>query len=197
MHSNLGLAYLRCCDYTLAMENFEKALQIQSVSLPADHLDIATTYNNIDTLRCLPSKADSDIALTYNNIENHFDFPIAYSSIGLIHAANGSYTGALINYNKAFSTSASDHPFSSRRYLNIDDVYRTTDNKPLNSNEHSTAYENIADLLFLNDDFKAALEYYKKKSNCSSRENYYTIFGNNRKNAEDDSCNIDQIDFAF
>ncbi|CAF4195658.1 unnamed protein product, partial [Rotaria magnacalcarata] len=47
MHSNLGLAYLRCCDYTLAMKNFEKALQIQFVSLPPDHLNIATTYNNI------------------------------------------------------------------------------------------------------------------------------------------------------
>ncbi|CAM4979913.1 unnamed protein product [Rotaria socialis] len=34
--------------------------------------------------------------------------------------------------------------------------------EPLNFNEHSTAYENIADLLFLKDDFKAALEYYNK-----------------------------------
>ncbi|CAF5101469.1 unnamed protein product, partial [Rotaria magnacalcarata] len=130
MHSNLGLAYLRCCDYTLAMENFEKALQIQFVSLPPDHLNIATTYNNIATiyfeseenyeralenyeraleiqLRCLPSKTDSDIALTYNNIENHFDFSIAYNSIGLIYAANENNTEALIDYNKALSTSIS------------------------------------------------------------------------------------------
>ncbi|CAF4632244.1 unnamed protein product, partial [Rotaria socialis] len=44
---------------------------------------------------------------------------------------NGNYTEALINYNKALSTSTSDHPFSSRTYLNIGDVYRMTDNSHL------------------------------------------------------------------
>ncbi|CAF5162666.1 unnamed protein product, partial [Rotaria magnacalcarata] len=122
MHSNIGLAYLRCCDYTLAMENFEKALQIQFVSLPPDHLNIATTYNNIAAIY-FESEENYERAL--ENYERALEIQL---TIGLIYAANENNTEALIDYNKALSTSISDHPFSSRTHLNIGDVYRKTDN---------------------------------------------------------------------
>ncbi|CAM2720857.1 unnamed protein product [Rotaria socialis] len=190
MHSNLGLAYLRCCDYTLAMENFEKALQIQFVSLPADHLNIATTYNNIATiyfeseenyeralenyekaleiqLRCLPSKADSEIALTYNNI-------------GSIYYRLENYSLALENYKKSVEIMTKclpeNHFDFSIAYNNIGLIYAANGNytealinynKALSTStsDHpfsSRTYLNIGDVYRMTDNSHLALENYEK-----------------------------------
>ncbi|CAM4970633.1 unnamed protein product [Rotaria socialis] len=190
MHSNLGLAYLRCCDYTLAMENFEKALQIQFVSLPADHLNIATTYNNIATiyfeseenyeralenyekaleiqLRCLPSKADSEIALTYNNI-------------GSIYYRLENYSLALENYKKSVEIMTKclpeNHFDFSIAYNNIGLIYAANGNytealinynKALSTStsDHpfsSRTYLNIGDVYRMTENNNLALEHYEK-----------------------------------
>ncbi|CAF4687816.1 unnamed protein product, partial [Didymodactylos carnosus] len=59
----MGLVYKNQGDYEKALKYYEKSLEIKLISLPPNHPDIATTYNNIGLV--YDNQGDYEKALKY------------------------------------------------------------------------------------------------------------------------------------
>ncbi|CAF1465947.1 unnamed protein product [Adineta ricciae] len=75
-------------DYAKALQYYEKGLSIQQQSLPANHPDLATSYNNIGLV--YDHMGDYAKALQY------YEKATSYNNIGLVYGAMGDYAKGCI-----------------------------------------------------------------------------------------------------
>ena len=113
----------------------EKALGIQQQSLPSNHPDLASTYNNIgnvyysmgEYVKALSSHEQA-LAIKQQSLpSNHPDLSLTYNNIGLVYSSMGDYAEALSSHEKALAIQQqslpSNHPNLASTYNNIASVY--------------------------------------------------------------------------
>ncbi|CAF3940758.1 unnamed protein product, partial [Rotaria sp. Silwood1] len=73
--NNLGVIYRQQDDYDQALEYYIQALQVETIALAFDHLDLADTYNSLCTLCCDQAKYKKALEmaeLRLNILKKHF-----------------------------------------------------------------------------------------------------------------------------
>jgi tetratricopeptide (TPR) repeat protein len=119
-----------------AIEFYEKALEIEQKTLPANHPDLAESYNDIG----LVYKNMGEYSKAYSYLEkaleirqktlpaNHPDLAISYNNIGAVYKNMGEYSKALSYHEKALEirqkTLPANHPSLATSYNNIGNVYK-------------------------------------------------------------------------
>jgi tetratricopeptide (TPR) repeat protein len=147
IYNNIGLIYSANAEYTEALDNYNKALSIETIQ---DHPFAARTYLNIGDVHRMTE--NNDLALeSYEkslniqlncSTQNNADLLRTYNVMTVVYNEMNDKERSLEYYKKFL------------QYLLIE--------RPLDFDEHLTAYKNIADLLFMTNDFKAATEHYEK-----------------------------------
>ncbi|CAF1606247.1 unnamed protein product, partial [Adineta ricciae] len=144
-------------DYKMAIEYYEKALEIREKTLPSNHPHLATSYNNIGALYKNMGEYSKALLFHEKALEiyqktlpsNHPHLATSYNNIGALYKNIGEYSKALSFYEKALEirekTLPSNHPHLATSYSCIGGVYD-------NMGEYSKA------LLF----HEKALEIYQK-----------------------------------
>jgi tetratricopeptide (TPR) repeat protein len=121
--------------YTEAIAYYEKSLKICQKTLPANHPNLATSYNNIGGV--YDNMGEYSKALSYYEkaLEikqktlptNHPHLATSYNNIGLVYDNMGEYSKALSYYEKALEicqkTLPANHPHLATSYNNIGGVY--------------------------------------------------------------------------
>jgi tetratricopeptide (TPR) repeat protein len=175
-----------------ALEYYSKSLEIFKETLPPNHPDIATSYNNIGGI--YDNKGDNEKALEYyyKSLEirketlppNHPDIATSYNNIGFIYSKKGDNDKALEYYYKSLEirkeTLPPNHPDIATSYNNIGFIYsKKGDNDkaleyfyksleiyketlPPNHPDIATSYNNIGFIYYNKGDNDKALEYYYK-----------------------------------
>jgi tetratricopeptide (TPR) repeat protein len=136
--------------YAEAIEFYEKALEISQKTLPANHPNLASSYNNIGTV--YDNMGEYSKALSYYEkaLEikqktlpaNHPDLATSYNNIGLVYKNMGEYSKALSYYEKAL------------------EIYQKT--LPANHPDLATSYNNIGQVYDKMGEYSKALSYYEK-----------------------------------
>ncbi|CAF1469701.1 unnamed protein product [Adineta steineri] len=141
-------------DYKKAIWYYEQGLEIKQKSLPSNHPDLATPFNNIGSV--YDNMGEYSKALSFYEKalgiyqetlpSNHPDLATSYSNIGLTYSEMGEYSKALSYYEKAFeilkNTLPSNHPYLATSYSNIGNVHN-------NMGKHSKAllfYEKVLEI---------------------------------------------------
>ena len=149
-YHHLGLIkYLRS-DYQEAVLYYEKAIDIENKTLPANHYLLGTSYNNIALVyyemgEYLEAISFYDKALHIREetlLENHPLLACSYNNIGLVNFAIGEFSKALSFYEKAF--------------------HIQHQNLPGNHPDIATTYGNIGVIYNYMSDYSKALEFYEK-----------------------------------
>ncbi|CAF1512463.1 unnamed protein product [Adineta ricciae] len=179
-------------DYKMAIEYYEKALEIREKTLPSNHPDFATSYNNIGLVYKNMGEYSKALSFYEKALEirektlpsNHPDLATSYNNIGGVCMNMGEYSKALSFYEKALEiwgkTLPSNHPDLATSYNNIGGVYKNMGEyskalsfyekaleiwgKTLPSNHPSlaTSYNNIG-LVHMNmGKYSKALSFYEK-----------------------------------
>ncbi|CAF0926231.1 unnamed protein product, partial [Adineta ricciae] len=122
-------------DYKMAIEYYEKALEINEKTLPSNHPSLATSYNNIGVV--YDSMGEYSKALSFYEKalairekalpSNHPSLATSYNNIGLVYNNMGEYSKALSFYEKSLEirekTLPSNHPSLATSYGCIGLVY--------------------------------------------------------------------------
>jgi tetratricopeptide (TPR) repeat protein len=121
--------------YTEAVTYYEKSLEIKQKSLPANHPNWATFYNNIgavcrnmgEHLKAL-SYYEKALEISQKTLpENHPHLATSYNNIGTVYYNMGEYSKALLYYEKDLEISQKtlpeNHPDLAQSYNNIGGVY--------------------------------------------------------------------------
>ena len=178
--------------YTEALEYYEKDLEIMKKTLPANHPNLATSYNNIGLV--YKSMGEYSKALEYceKSLEirkkalpaNHPGLATSYSNFGSLYNRMGEYSKALEYYEKSLEidqkTLPANHPDFARSYNNIGLVYDSMGEYskaleyyeksieiyqktlPANHPDLATSYNNIGLVYYMMSEYSKALEYYEK-----------------------------------
>ena len=136
-HYNHQLGYIRADqgDYKEALSYFEKCLDMEKKTLPANHPSLATSYNSIGSV--YSNMGEYSKALTYYekclDMEkktlpaNHPSLATSYNNIGSVYDSMGEYSKALSYYEKCLDmrqkTLPANHPDLATSYNNIGSVY--------------------------------------------------------------------------
>ncbi|CAF0851251.1 unnamed protein product [Adineta steineri] len=178
--------------YQEALTYYEKSLAIKQKTLPSNHPDLGTSYNNIglvyyrmgDYPKAL-SYYGKDLAIKQQSLpSNHPDLGMSYNNIGVVYDSMGDYPKALSYYEKALAIKQqslpSNHPDLGMSYNNIGSVYYSMGDYPkalsyyekalaikqqsLPSNHPSLgmSYNNIGSVYYSMGDYPKALSYYGK-----------------------------------
>jgi tetratricopeptide (TPR) repeat protein len=136
--------------YTEAITYYEKSLEIKQKTLPANHPDLADSYNNIGSV--YDDMGEYSKALSYYEkaLEiyqktlpaNHPDLATSYNNIGSVYVNMGEYSKALSSYEKALET------------------YQKT--LPANHPDLATSHNNIGSMYVNMGEYSKALSYYEK-----------------------------------
>ena len=134
-------------EYRVAVQFYEKALEIRQQTLPADHSSLATSYNNIG----LAYKNMGEYSKALSSYEkaldirqktlsaNHASLATSYNNLGAVYHDMGEYSKALSFYEKALDirqkTLPTNHPLLATSYNNIGLVFH-------NIGEYSKALSN-------------------------------------------------------
>ncbi|CAF1663398.1 unnamed protein product, partial [Adineta ricciae] len=175
-----------------AITFYDKSLVLFKKTFPANHPNIATSYNNIGSV--YNSTGDYRKALEYYektlSIQqqslpaNHPDLATSYNNIGLVYDNMGDYRKALEYYEKALSirqqSLPASHPDLATSYNNIGLVYDNMgdyrkaleyyekslsieqQSLPANHPDLAKSYSNIGSVYDNMGDYRKALEYYEK-----------------------------------
>jgi tetratricopeptide (TPR) repeat protein len=178
--------------YTEAITYYEKSLKIGQKTLPANHPDLASSYNNIGGV--YDNMGEYAKALSYYGkaLEikqktlpaNHPDLATSYNNIGAVYYNMGEYSKALSYYEKALEirqkTLPANHPDLATSYNNIGTVYVKMGeySKALSSHEKAleiwqktlpanhpdlaTCYNNIGLVYYNMGEYSKALSSYEK-----------------------------------
>ncbi|CAF1681225.1 unnamed protein product [Adineta ricciae] len=137
-YHQLGLLKSRQGDYKMAIEYYEKALEIREKTLPSNHPDLATSYNNIGAVYMNMGEYSKALSFYEKALEiwektlpsNHPDLATSYNNIGAVYMNMGEYSKALSFLEKALEirekTLPSNHPSLATSYNNIGVVYCNT-----------------------------------------------------------------------
>ena len=180
------------CIYDEALLFYEKALEQTKKEYGENHVDAATSYNNIASIYKKQGKYDEALE-RYNKAldiwksilsENHVDVALSYNNIASVYDTQGKYNEALELYNKALNILKSilgeNHVCIATSYNNIAMVYDKQGKydealelynkaldilKPILSENHvyvATSYNNIASVYDKQGKYDEALELYNK-----------------------------------
>jgi tetratricopeptide (TPR) repeat protein len=177
--------------YPEAITYYEKSLKIRQKTLPANHPDLATSYNNIGNV--YDNMGEYSKALSYYEkaLEisqktlpvNHPDFAHSYNNIGNVYYNMGEYSKALSYYEKALEISRktlpANHPHLATSYNNIGGMYYNMSEYskalsyyekdleinqktlPANHPHLATSYNNIGLVYYNMGEYSKALSYYE------------------------------------
>jgi tetratricopeptide (TPR) repeat protein len=135
IYNQLGWAKDVQGEYKEAIAFFEKAFEIREKILAPNHLDFASSNNNIGNVYCdmgeyLKGLSYLEKALKIRQLSlptNHLDLAVSYNNIGNVHHSMGEYSKALSSYEKALEirrpTLPANHPDLAASYNNIGNVY--------------------------------------------------------------------------
>ncbi|CAF1648639.1 unnamed protein product [Adineta ricciae] len=186
-------------DYKMAIEYYEKALEIDKKALPSNHPDLAQSYNNIGAVYY--NMAEYSKALSFYEKalgirektlpSNHPDLATSYNCIGTVYTNMGEYSKALSFYEKALGirekTLPSNHPSLATSYNNIGLVYMNMGEyskalsfyekaleireKTLPSNHPNlaTSYNNIGSVYYNMGEYSKALTYFERALDIRQR----------------------------
>ncbi|CAF1652307.1 unnamed protein product [Adineta ricciae] len=175
-----------------AITFYDKSLVLFEKTFPANHPDLATSYNNISSVYV--SMGDYRKALDYYektlSIQqqslpaNHPDLATSYSNIGSVYVHIGDYRKALEYFEKTLSIQQqslpANHPDLATSYNNIGLVYNSMgdypkaleyyekallirqQSLPANHPNIATSYNNIGLVYNSMGDYRKALEYFEK-----------------------------------
>jgi tetratricopeptide (TPR) repeat protein len=132
--------------YDKAIEYYEKSLNIRKKSLPENHPDFVTSYNNLSSVYY--NKGEYDKAIEYFNHSldirkislpgNHPDLATSYNDLGAVHRYKGEYNKAIEYFIKSLNIRVEslreNHPDIATSYYNLGIAY-------YNKGEHEKAIE--------------------------------------------------------
>ncbi len=135
IYHQLGLLSQRKCDYSLALEQYEKALEIFSQYPKIDNSILSMIYENIATV--YDDLSQFDKALIYYKkcldikqiVNDDLSIGITYSNIGVTYHQLGDYENAMINHKKSLeilSHLPAYHPSLAATYGNLGSTFRST-----------------------------------------------------------------------
>ena len=119
---NLGGVSLKFAQYDLALEWYQKCLDIYLKTLGAEHPDVATSYNNVGEIWKFKGEYDKALGFFQKCLDiqlktlgdEHPDVAISYYNIGSICYSKGQYDKALGFYQKCLDiqlkTFGDEHP---------------------------------------------------------------------------------------
>ncbi|CAF1279046.1 unnamed protein product [Adineta ricciae] len=98
-------------DYKMAIEYYEKALEIREKSLPSNHPKLATSYSSIGLVYRSMGEYSSALSFLEKALEiyqktlpsNHPDLATLYHSIGSVYRSVGEYSKALTYFERALN----------------------------------------------------------------------------------------------
>jgi tetratricopeptide (TPR) repeat protein len=177
---------------TEAIKYYEKSLKIRQKTRPANHPDLANSYNNIGAVYA--NMGEYSKALSYYEKalkifqktlpENHPNLTNSYNNMGSVYEEMGEYSKALSSHEKALEirqkTFPANHPNLATSYNNMGSVYEKMGeySKALSSHEKAleifqktlpanhpnlaTFYNNMGSVYKKMGDYSKAPSYYEK-----------------------------------
>ena len=133
--NQLGSVYWKMSEYPKALSSFERSLEIKKVTLPPNHLDLATSYNNIGEVYRTMGEYSKALSSFEQSLEvkkvalppNHYDLATSYNNIGSVYRNRGEYSKALVFYERSLEiykiALPPNHPDLATCYNNIGSVY--------------------------------------------------------------------------
>ena len=191
-YNNIGLVYMRQCDYGKALEYHQKALATREKVLGTEHPDTAQSYNNIAGVYYAQGDYGKALEYYFKTSEifekvlgtEHPSTATSYNNIGLVYKRQGDYGKALEYYFKDLAICekvlGTEHPDTAQSYNNIAGVYYAQGDygKALEYHQKALAirekvlgtehpdtgqsYNNIGLVYHEQGDYGKALEYYQK-----------------------------------
>ncbi|CAF0809152.1 unnamed protein product [Adineta steineri] len=186
-------------DYGKAIWYYEQGLKIQENTLPPNHSQLATSYNNIG--RVYINMGEYSKALSFNKKaleiflrtlpSDHPSLATSYNNVGNVYENMREYSKALSLYKKALEiqvkTLPSNHPNLANLYNNIGNVYEkmgeylkalSSQEKaleirektlPANHPDLATSYNNIGNVYTQTGQYSKALSLYEKDLEISQK----------------------------
>jgi tetratricopeptide (TPR) repeat protein len=178
--------------YTEAITYYEKSLEIRQKTLPANHLNLAGSYNNIGIVYNNMGEYSKALSSHETALEirqktlpaNHPDLATFYNNIGEVYRNMGEYSKTLSYYEKALEidqkTLPANHPSLATSYNNIGGVYYNMGEYskalsyyekaleiyqktlPANHPHLAASYGNIGGVYYNIGEYSKALSYYEK-----------------------------------
>jgi len=192
LYNDIGLLHNNKGDYDIALEYYQKALEIYEKVFGTEHPDTAKSYNYIGLLYNNQGNYDKALEYYMKALEireklfgtGYFDTATSYNNIGELHAKRGDYDKALDYYHKALEIRmkvfGTEHPDTAQSYNNFGVLYmkkgdydnaleyymkalKIWDNV-LGTDHPDTAisYNNFGVLYMKKGDYDKALEYFQK-----------------------------------
>jgi len=121
--------------YVEAIEYYEKSLEMSQKTLPADHPDLATLYNNIGNVYKSMGEYSKALESYEKSLEikkktlpaDHSSLATSYNNIGAVYDSMGKYSKALEYYEKSLEirkkTLPVNHPDLAQSCNNIGSIY--------------------------------------------------------------------------
>ena len=135
IYTTLGIVYDDIGEYSLALENFKKALEIRLALLGSEHPDVASLYHslgivygNLGSYKEALANYKKAFAIWYETLGSQHPFvAAAYGSMGVVYRNLGEYELALENHKRALdiqlNTLGPKHPEVAYTYNNLGVVY--------------------------------------------------------------------------
>jgi tetratricopeptide (TPR) repeat protein len=185
--------------YTEAITYYEKSLKIRQKTLPANHPDLATSYNNIGEVYNNMGEYSKALSYYEKALEtrqktfpaNHPHLASSYNNIGLVYMNMGEYSKALSYYEKALEiwqkTLPANHPHLATSYACLGSVYDNMGEYskalsyhekaleiyqktlPANHPHLAASYNNIGTVYRNMGEYSKALSYYEKDLEISQK----------------------------
>ena len=179
-------------EYQAALLFYETALDIRQKSLPANHPDLATSYNNIGGVYDSMGEYPKALSFFKKALDiwqkslpaNHPDLATSYNNIGGVYDSMGEYSKALSFYEKALAirqkSLPANHPSLATSYNNIGGVYDSMaeyskalsffekaldiwqKSLPANHPSLATSYNNIGNVYNSMGEYPKALSFFEK-----------------------------------
>ena len=191
-YHQLGIIKSNQGNYKQAIEYYTKALELAKKTLPANHPDLATSYNNMAGVYEDMGEYSKALSFYEKALEmqqktlpaNHPDLATSYNNMAGVYRHMGEYSKALSFYEKALEmqqkTLPANHPDLATFYNNMAGVYRhmgeyskalsfyekalemRQKTLPANHPDLATSYNNMAGVYRHMGEYSKALSFYEK-----------------------------------
>ena len=131
----LGFIYSEQGDYPSALSYLGKTLNIRQKTLPAQHPDLATAYNDIGSMYYKSGDYPKALSSFQEGLDirakvlpaDHPDLATSYNNLGSVHSMMGEYSNAVLFIGKGLAMCQRalplDHPTLATVYSNMGSVY--------------------------------------------------------------------------
>ena len=192
IYHELGRAKYLQKEYQLALQFFERSLEIYRTVLPATHSDLSTSYyyiglvyQNMNQYPKALSSHEKALEIRQQSLPpDHSDIASSYSEIGRIYFNMNERQKAISAYDKVLAirqkTLPANHPDLLMAYNNLGEVYEAMNKYfksisfyeksleikeqllPSNHPDLATAYNNLAKMYYTVREFSKAMIFYEK-----------------------------------